>query len=125
MDAGDFFGRLDQLSAADISRIAILLRDGERTVEGRVGHVRARAEVDRVLRATRRSRPARRSTHEAGLAVMEAARRLGGRVGRDDLTLVARSAEDVARAFEAGPPARAARLHLLLPWSAHGYSSAA
>lgn len=125
MDAGDFFGRLGQLTAADISRIALKLRHCERTAEGRAGYVRARLEVDRVLRATRRSRPAQRFAHEAGVAVLEAAGRLGGEVGRDDLTLVARSAEDVARAFEAGPQASSARLHLLLPWCARYYSSAA
>src|SRR4051812_6846459 len=122
MDAITFVERLHRLTGAEIAALADVLRHEHDTVDGEVSWWRATIAVGAGLKRHHRSREAGLAAHHASAAVVEAAHTMpsdGNRISRDDVTLVARAAADVARVLVADHdhdlPASVMTV-LLAPW---------
>lgn len=97
-----FTARMAQLSGPEIEGLAAVLRSELDSADGEVRWWRATLGVDRSLRCARRGRMAGAAAHEASAAVLRAADVAGVRASRrDEVTMVARAASDVARAIVA------------------------
>lgn len=117
MRTDEFTRQLRRMSGTQILEVAAELRGMFGSAAGEVAWWRATVAVERTLRRERRSRVGGRAAHEATLAVMTAARRSGVTdAHRDEVTLVARAAGDVARALAAGPAGEIHVAELLRPW---------
>lgn len=117
MNLHQFTDRLATMTGTEICEIAHELRDLFGSAEGEVAWWRATVAIDRTLKRERRSRAGGRAAHGAAQAVVEAAR-LGhiDASHRDEVTLVARAAGDVARGLAAGGPGEVYAADLLRPW---------
>jgi len=119
VEANDFIERLTHLSSDDVLVLAAALRHEHDSVDGEVAWWRATIAVSTSLKRCHRAREAGVLAHRAAAAVLQAAERSDGTVGRDDATIVARAASDVARALVAEGVAAlpaAASAVVLAPW---------
>jgi hypothetical protein len=119
VEADQFSERLRDLSGHTIVSIATTIRHEMESVDGEVTWWRATITIGATLKRHHRSREAGLAAHQASLAVLEAAERSSVPVSRDDATLVARAASEVARALVADrdaslPPTASAVV--LAPW---------
>jgi len=101
MEPGAFAERLSELTGPDITALAASLRRELDTAEGEVCWWRATITVGANLKRHHRSREAGLAAHRASCAVVEAATRATDEVSRDDVTVVARAASEVARVLVA------------------------
>ena len=102
MNPSEFNQRLRELSGEAISALATALRHELETTEGEVAWWRATIAISAALKRQRRSRAAGLAAHTASIAVVGAATRAGlFESARDDVTIVARAASEVARALVA------------------------
>jgi hypothetical protein len=102
MDPSEFNQRLRELSGEAICALAAALRDELETTEGEVAWWRATIAISAALKRQRRSREAGLAAHTASVALVDAAIRAGLlETARDDVTVVARAASEVARALVA------------------------
>ena len=120
MDPNEYNQRLRDLSDEAITALATALRHELDTAEGEVAWWRATISISAALKHQHRSREAGLAAHCASMAVVDAATRAGTiETARDDVTVVARAASEVARALVAGstallPDGTAAAV--LAPW---------
>ena len=101
MEPGAFAERLSELTGPDITALAASLRRELDTAEGEVSWWRATITIGANLKRHHRSREAGLAAHRASCAVVEAATRAADEVSRDDVTVVARAASEVARVLVA------------------------
>ena len=122
MRGTDFRVRMGSLSGEEIAGLARSLRQEHHSADGEVAWWRATLAVSGCLRRRHRTREASAAAHAVTQAVQVAAERAGiAESSRSDVTLVARSAADVARALvamEAGAGWVPALEQLLAPWGA-------
>jgi hypothetical protein len=120
VDASELVETLQHLDADQLRTLATALRQELDTVDGELSWWRATMTIGASLRRQHRSREAGLAAHRASAAVLSAAERANGlEDARDDVTIVARAASEVARALVArSDPAlpAAATASLLAPW---------
>jgi hypothetical protein len=97
----EFAERLSELTGPDIAALAATLRRELDTAEGEVCWWRATITVGANLKRHHRSREAGLAAHRASRAVIDAAARAADTVNKDDVTVVARAASEVARVLVA------------------------
>ncbi len=114
-ELGRFFTALEQLSGADLEKVALALDSDALCDE--VDWWRATIAIDRVVRHARRTRLAARAAIDAQRAVEHAASGAGVLLPDAEVTRVARAAADVARGLAAGPAARPVVQLLLEYWT--------
>jgi len=96
-----FVERLDALTGDDIADVAVELRREFETADGELCWWRATLTVGANLKRHHRSREAGLAAHRASVAVVRAADKADMAVSKDDVTLVARAASEVARVLVA------------------------
>lgn len=101
MELETFVDRLDALTGDDIADVAVELRREFETADGELCWWRATIAVGANLKRHHRSREAGLAAHRASVAVLRAADKADMRVSKDDVTLVARAASEVARVLVA------------------------
>jgi hypothetical protein len=119
VEPDEFMERLADLNGHAIVALATTLRHEVASVDGEVAWWRATIAIGATLKRHHRSREAGLAAHHASLAVLEAAHRSPDPVTREDTTLVARAASEVARALVAdrgAPLPHAATDIVLAPW---------
>ena len=119
MEPADFAERLSELTGSDIAALAASLRRELDTAEGEVSWWRATITIGANLKRHHRSREAGLAAHRASCAVVEAAAKAAGSISKDDVTVVARAASEVARVLVAkhDHDVPAATIDVLLaPW---------
>ena len=97
MEAAEFAERLSSLTGPEIADIATALRREHETADGEVSWWRATIAIGDELKRHHRSREAGLAAHQAATAVQHAARKADVDVSKDDTTIVARAAAEVAR----------------------------
>jgi hypothetical protein len=102
MELGAFTGALRELGLEDLRLLAKDLETSAATAEHEIAAMRAVLLVDDALRAVRRRQVAALAAHAASEAVQLAARRAGVELPDGDVTRVAHSAAEIARAIVAG-----------------------
>jgi hypothetical protein len=118
-EVASFAARLGRLTGDQIEALAGVVRAELGSADGEVQWWRATLGVERSLRCARRGRLAGAAGHEASAAVLRAADAAGIRsTRRDDVTLVARAASDVARAIVAGGEQVPCRVAAVPAWAA-------
>jgi hypothetical protein len=121
VEPDEFTERLTELSGHAIVALASTLRHEMDSVDGELSWWRATIAIGATLKRHHRSREAGLAAHRASVAVLEAADRSTVAVSREDATLVARAASEVARALVAdrgAPLPHAATEVVLAPWHA-------
>jgi hypothetical protein len=119
VEPDEFTERVSDLSGHAIVALASTLRHEMESVDGEVSWWRATVAIGATLRRHHRSREAGLAAHRASRAVLEAAQRSSVPVSREDTTLVARAASEVARALVADRGTlypHAASAVVLAPW---------
>jgi len=119
VEPDEFTDRLNDLSGDVIEALADTLRHELDSVDGEVSWWRATIAIGATLKRHHRSREAGLAAHRASVAVLDAADRSAVPVSREDTTLVARAASEVARALVAdrdAPLPHAATEVVLAPW---------
>lgn len=101
MEPAEFAERLSDLSGPDITDLASLLRHELDTADGEVSWWRATITIGANLKRHHRSREAGMAAHRASVAVLYAAAKTDTSVSKDDVTMVARAASEVARVLVA------------------------
>ena len=101
MEPSEFAERLSELNGPDIAALAASLRHELDTADGEVSWWRATITIGANLKRHHRSREAGLAAHRAARAVMDAAEKSADAVDRDDVTIVARAASEVARVLVA------------------------
>jgi hypothetical protein len=119
MEPAAFADRLSELTGAEIAALATSLRHELDTADGELSWWRATIVIGADLKRHHRSREAGLAAHRASTAVQHAADKADVHVSKDDVTVVARAASEVARVLVAEhdqdvPDARCAVL--LAPW---------
>ena len=99
MEPAEFVERLSELSGPDIAALADNLRRELDTADGEVSWWRATITIGANLKRHHRSREAGLAAHRASCAVLHAAAAFV--VSKDDVTVVARAASEVARVLVA------------------------
>ena len=97
MELASFVERLDALTGDDIADVAVELRREFETADGELCWWRATLAIGANLKRQHRSREAGLAAHRSAAAVLRAADKADMRVSKDDVTLVARAASEVAR----------------------------
>src|SRR4030081_3768623 len=100
MEPAEFAERLSELTGPDIAALAASLRHELETADGEVSWWRATITIGTNLKRHHRSREAGLAAHRAALAVLSAAEKVD-EISKDDVTLVARAASEVARVLVA------------------------
>jgi len=119
VDLAAFVERLDALTGDDIADVASELRREFETADGELCWWRATLTVGANLKRHHRSREAGLAAHRSSGAVLRAAEKADMRVSKDDVTLVARAASEVARVLVADRAHDVPQLLigvLLAPW---------
>jgi hypothetical protein len=109
MDMASFSERLRELSAEDIRCCAVRLQRDEQCVADQVSQWRAELAVDRLIRRQCTRAEAQRATaagQRAARLVVDVARRRGMALPDGDVSRVARTAAQAARALALGGLAR-------------------
>lgn len=101
MEPAEFAERLSELTGPDIVALATSLRHELDTAEGEVSWWRATITIGANLKRHHRSREAGLAAHRASCAVMDAAGKSANTINKDDVTVVARAASEVARVLVA------------------------
>lgn len=119
MEPAEFTERLTDLTGPDIAALAANLRRELDTADGEVSWWRATITIGANLKRHHRSREAGLAAHRASSAVLNAAEKAADAISKDDVTVVARAASEVARVLVAQhdhdvPVATSAVL--LAPW---------
>jgi len=96
-----FVERLEALTGDDIADVAAELRRELDTADGELCWWRATLAVGANLKRRHRTREAGLAAHRSSTAVLRAADKADMRVSKDDVTLVARAASEVARVLVA------------------------
>jgi hypothetical protein len=96
-----FVERLSELSGPDIAAVAARLRHEFETADGELSWWRATIAVGANLKRHHCSREAGLAAHRASGAVLAAAEKADTDVSKDDVTLVARAASELARVLVA------------------------
>jgi hypothetical protein len=89
-----------ELTGPDIAALADSLRHELETADGELSWWRATITIGANLKRHHRSREASLAAHRAATAVLSAAERAGA-ISKDDVTVVARAASEVARVLVA------------------------
>jgi len=121
VELATFVDRLDALTGDDIADVAAELRREFATADGELCWWRATITVGANLKRHHRSRDAGLAAHRSSTAVLRAADKADMRVSKDDVTLVARAASEVARVLVADQQHDVPQLLigvLLAPWRA-------
>jgi hypothetical protein len=100
VEPAEFAERLSELTGPDIAALASSLRHELDTADGEVSWWRATITLGANLKRHHRSREAGLAAHRASVAVLTAADRAGA-ISKDDITVVARGASEVARVLVA------------------------
>ena len=100
VEPAEFAERLSELTGPEIAALAASLRHELDTADGEVSWWRATIAIGANLKRHHRSREAGLAAHRASSAVVSAAER-SGVISRDDVTVVARAASEVARVLVA------------------------
>ena len=119
MELATFVDRLEALTGDDIADVAAELRRELATADGELCWWRATIAVGANLKRHHRSRDAGLAAHRSSTAVLRAADKADMRVSKDDVTLVARAASEVARVLVADEQHDVPQLLigvLLAPW---------
>ena len=101
MEPAAFVDRLNGLTGPEITALAASLRHELETADGEVSWWRATIAVGANLKRHHRSREAGLIAHRSSAAVLQAAEKADTDVSKDDVTLVARAASEVARVLVA------------------------
>jgi hypothetical protein len=101
MELAAFVDRLDALTGPDIADVAAELRREFETADGELCWWRATVAVGANLKRHHRSREAGLAAHRSSAAVLRAADKADVNVSKDDVTLVARAAAELARVLVA------------------------
>ena len=101
MEPAAFVDRLNELSGREITALARSLRHEFETADGELSWWRATIAIGANLKRHHRSREAGLVAHRSSAAVLHAAAKADVDVSRDDVTLVARAASEVARVLVA------------------------
>lgn len=101
MEPVEFADRLSRLTGPDIAALATSLRRELDTVEGELSWWRATITIGANLKRHHRSREAGMAAHRASSAVLNAAEHVVCAISKDDITIVARAASEVARVLVA------------------------
>jgi hypothetical protein len=104
MNASTFAHRLNALTGNEITGLASSLRLELGTPDGEVAGWKATIAVGASLKRSHLTRAASLAAHQAASAVQAAAAGDASLPCRDDVTVVARAAAEVARAIVAGLP---------------------
>jgi len=96
-----FVERLSELTGPEIAALAANLRHELDTVDGEVAWWRATIAIGADLKRHHCSREAGLAAHRSSAAVQHAATKADTDVSKDDVTLVARAASEVARVLVA------------------------
>jgi len=97
MDTGTFARGLREMSPTDIHAVAAGLEAWHQTVQHEVAAWRLTMSIDRTLRRMRCARAGSAAAQRAQRAVLCAASHAAGKLPEAEVTLVARTAGDVAR----------------------------
>src|SRR3954469_20455931 len=97
MEPAEFAQRLSALTGAEITALATRLRHELDSADGELSWWRATVTVGANLQRHHRSREAGIAPHRATTAVLEASDAAMPAPARDDVTVVARGASEVAR----------------------------
>ncbi|MEY2453789.1 MAG: hypothetical protein QOD92_3363 [Acidimicrobiaceae bacterium] len=119
MEPAEFAERLSELTGPDIAALAAALRHELDSADGELSWWRATITIGANLKRHHRSREAGLAAHRASVAVLAAAARTDTSVSKDDITVVARAASEVARVLvaEHDHDVPAATIAVLLaPW---------
>jgi hypothetical protein len=100
VEPAEFAERLSELTGPDIAALASSLRHELDTADGELSWWRATITLGANLKRHHRSREAGLAAHRASVAALSAADRAGV-VSKDDITVVARAAAEVARVLVA------------------------
>jgi hypothetical protein len=120
MEPVEFIHRLSELHAEDIAALASHLRHELDTADGEVAWWRATITIGATIKRQHRSREAGLAAHRASVAVIEAAAKADAPLNREDVTVVARAASEVARVLiidQQGDLANTAAAVVLAPWA--------
>jgi hypothetical protein len=101
VEPAEFTERLIDLTGSDIAALAANLRHELDTADGEVSWWRATITIGANLKRHHRSREAGLAAHRASSAVLIAAEKAADGVSKDDITVVARAASEVARVLVA------------------------
>jgi hypothetical protein len=101
VEPSEFTERLSDLTGPDIAALAANLRHELDTADGEVSWWRATITIGANLKRHHRSREAGLAAHRASSAIMRAAENASGAISKDDITVVARAASEVARVLVA------------------------
>ena len=119
MEPAEFVERLSELSGPDIAALAENLRHELDTADGEVSWWRATITIGANLKRHHRSREAGLAAHRASSAVLNTAAKAAFAISKDDVTVVARAASEVARvlvaAYDHDVPESTIAI-LLAPW---------
>jgi len=115
----EFAERLSELTGHEIASLAEVLRREVGTADGEVSWWRATVSVGANLKRHHRSREAGLAAHRASCAILHAADHAASPPSKEDVTMVARAASEVARVLVAAHdhdvPATSITV-LLAPW---------
>lgn len=101
MEPAAFVERLNGLTGHEITTLAASLRHEFETADGEVSWWRATIAIGANLKRHHRSREAGLAAHRSSAAVLHAAEHADADISKDDVTLVARAASEVARVLVA------------------------
>jgi hypothetical protein len=101
VEPAEFAERLSELTGPDITGLAAALRHELDSADGELSWWRATITIGANLKRHHRSREAGLAAHRASAAVLAAAARTDTSVSKDDITVVARAASEVARVLVA------------------------
>jgi hypothetical protein len=101
VEPAEFAERLSELTGPDIAGLAAALRHELDSADGELSWWRATITIGANLKRHHRSREAGLAAHRASVAVLAAAARTDTSVSKDDITVVARAASEVARVLVA------------------------
>lgn len=117
MELAEFTQALEDLTAADVHRIAALLDAHAESAADEVEAWRVTLTIDRVLRRTHQTRVAARAASTVTHTVLKVAARQGISLPDAEVTHVARAAAEIARGLVAGNEVGSEVRALLVDWS--------
>jgi hypothetical protein len=117
MEIAEFTRALEQLTADDFHRIAVMLGAHSDSAADEVEAWRVTMTIDRVLRRTHQTRVAAHAASTVTHTVLKVAAVRGIPLPDGDVTHVARAAAEIARGLVAGEELDAEVRTLLVGWS--------
>jgi hypothetical protein len=117
MQVTEFTRALEQLTADDFHRIAVMLGAHSESAADEVEAWRVTMTIDRVLRRTHQARVAAHAASTVTHVVLKVAAVHGIQLPDGEVTHVARAAAEIARGLVAGEEASSEVRTLLIGWS--------